>query len=124
MVHSEAFFHRALVVAVDVDYGSGALLATVSAEDGEWFDPDSDGADQDGWVRNLRKVVAEFSFGSYESTPSWLELSLARLRHWRDERTVLEGIISFERQLIGLVEPGQTGEVVSVQMPPADLDRA
>jgi hypothetical protein len=122
MVRKEARFDGTRIVSV-YEKDDSTIEICASSEKGAWFNPDSENAGEDGWVRNLTQVLSTFNLRFSE--PEGRALNLETLRRWRDEKTVVTGFSSFEKQALGFVcrlEDGEV-EVVAVRMPSADLDR-
>jgi hypothetical protein len=119
MVYRDGLFHETRIMAVDeLDDGVGIKVTSTAAR-AEWFEPDSDQADPDGWVRGLTDVVAETELGFVD--PAKRAAKLVILRRWRDEGALVEGRVELKDQLVGFVNEA-TGEVVAVKMSAEEQD--
>lgn len=120
MVYRDGVFHETRIMAVE-ELDDGGIQVTSTAARADWFSPDSDGADSDGWVRGLTDVVAETVLGFAD--PEKRAAKLVILRRWRDEGALVEGRVELKDQLVGFKNLA-TGEVVAVKMSAAEQDRA
>lgn len=119
MVYRDGLFHETRIMAVD-ELDDGSIQVTSTAARTDWFSPDSDQADPDGWVRGLTDVVAETVLGFAD--PKKRAEKLVILRRWRDEGALVQGQVALKDQLVGFSNP-QTGEVVAVKMSAEEQDR-
>lgn len=119
LVERDARFYEMQILSVE-EHLAHFRIGFV-AERAEWFDSDADGADDDGWVRDITKITGELSIGSEEQTVR--ERWGTWLRAWeREARTDLTGFASFDAQAIG-VGHARSQRWVAAKLSPDALDQ-
>jgi hypothetical protein len=83
------------------------------AESAEWFAPDSEGADTDGWVRDVTDLTGNGALGCLPNEQMmgiWQET----FERWRDEIDLVEIELDFVSQSISHYNP-RTRELIRVE---------
>lgn len=120
LVHRESSMRDVLITAVSES--AAGLVVNFVAREGEWFAPSEPGADPDGFVRQIRRIVGDgtFTFADRSHQKEAFEV----LEAWRSAgKGGLVLTCDVDRQEILISDPA-TDTVVGVHMAREDLDRA